>query len=173
MDCSLQSIPTYAVHIFLLLCLVLHLSCVSRYNAHINIECIMSLVAVKYITKYAHKGPDHATIEIQHQDCDKVSEFKDSRYIAATEAAWRIFQFPIVHQHPPVVRLQVHLPGNHLTIFDPTESLYDILEHGKWEQSMLTGFFAANCLHASACQYTYQEFPQHFVWHIDPAKWRP
>ena len=87
MDCSLQSIPTYVVHIFLLLCLALHLSCISRYNAHINVECVMSLAAAKYITKYAHKGPDRATIEIQHRDCDEVSEFKDSRYIAATEAA--------------------------------------------------------------------------------------
>jgi len=76
MDRSLQSISTYAVYIFLLLCLALHLSCVSRYNAHINIECIMSLAAMKYITKYTYKGPDRATIKIQHQDCDEVSEFK-------------------------------------------------------------------------------------------------
>jgi len=66
-------------------------------------------------------------IEIQRRDHDKVSEFKDSCYIAATEAAWHIFQFPIIHQHPPVVQLQVYLPGNHLTIFDPMESLHDIL----------------------------------------------
>ena len=48
----------------------------------------MSLAAAKYITKYTHKGPDRATIEIQRRREDKVSEFKDSRYIAATEAAW-------------------------------------------------------------------------------------
>jgi len=47
----------------------------------------MSLAAAKYITKYAHKGPDWATIEVQCQDHDEVSEFKDSRYIGATEAA--------------------------------------------------------------------------------------
>ena len=47
----------------------------------------MSLAAAKYITKYTHKGPDHATIEIQCRDRDEVSEFKDSRYIAAIEAA--------------------------------------------------------------------------------------
>jgi hypothetical protein len=57
----------------------------------------MSLAAAKYITKYTHKGPDWATIEIQHHNHDKVLEFKDSYYIAATEAAWHLFKFPIVH----------------------------------------------------------------------------
>jgi len=46
-----------------------------RYNANINVECIMSLAAAKYITKYAHKGPDHATIEIAKKD--EVSQFRD------------------------------------------------------------------------------------------------
>ncbi len=67
-------------------------------------------------------------IEIQRRNQDEVSEFKDSWYIAATEAAWRLFEFPIVHQSPPVICLQVHLPGNHLTIFDPTETLDHVLK---------------------------------------------
>ncbi len=133
----------------------------------------MSLAAAKYITKYTHKGPDWATIEIQHRREDKVSEFKDSRYIAATEAAWHLFKFPIGHQYPPVVRLQVHLPGNHLMIFDPTETLDCVLECGECKESMLTGFFTANHYYAFAHQYTYQEFPQHFVWHKDNKEWHP
>ncbi|KAI0282824.1 hypothetical protein BGY98DRAFT_1115207 [Russula aff. rugulosa BPL654] len=32
-----------------------------RYDAHINIECVMSLAAVKYITKYTHKVLDRET----------------------------------------------------------------------------------------------------------------
>jgi hypothetical protein len=31
---------------------------VLRYDAHINVECVMSLAAAKYITKYTHKGSD-------------------------------------------------------------------------------------------------------------------
>jgi hypothetical protein len=93
----------------------------------------MSLAAAKYITKYTHKGPNQAMIEIQCHHEDEVSEFKDSCYIAVTEAAWHLFEFPISHQYPPVVRLQVHLPGNHLMIFDPTESLDRVLEHGEHE----------------------------------------
>jgi hypothetical protein len=47
-----------------------------RYDAHINLECVMSLAAAKYITKYTHKGPDHATVQLQQRD--EVSEYKDS-----------------------------------------------------------------------------------------------
>ena len=36
---------------------------INRYNAHMNVECVMSLAAAKYITKYTHKGPDCATVE--------------------------------------------------------------------------------------------------------------
>jgi hypothetical protein len=55
------------------------------YDAHVNIECVMSLAAAKYITKYTHKGPDRATIEIQQRN--EVFKFRDSRYTAASEAA--------------------------------------------------------------------------------------
>ncbi len=63
----------------------------------------MSLVATKYITKYTHKGPDCATIKIQCHNQDEVSDFKDSQYIAAMEAAWRLFEFPIGHLYPTVI----------------------------------------------------------------------
>jgi hypothetical protein len=102
-----------------------------------------------------------------------VSEFKDTCYIGATEVAWHLFEFPIVHQYPPVIHLQVHLLGNHLMIFDTTEPLHQVLERSEREVSMLTGYFAANQRFASALQYTYQEFPQHFIWHICEKEWRP
>ena len=38
---------------------------------------------------------------------------------------------------------------------------------------MLTAFFAANCSYEVARQYTYQEFPQYFVWHRKEKQWRP
>jgi hypothetical protein len=46
----------------------------------------MSLAAIKYITKYTYKGPDRATVQLQQ--CDDVLEYKDSQYIAASEANW-------------------------------------------------------------------------------------
>jgi hypothetical protein len=63
----------------------------------------MSLAATKYITNYTHKGHDRATLEIQQRN--EVSEFRDSRYIAASEASWHLFENPIHHQEPAVMRL--------------------------------------------------------------------
>lgn len=67
----------------------------SSYSAHINVESAMSLTAAKYIMKYTHKRPDCATLELRQ--CNEVSNFKDSRYIAAYEAAWHLLEFPIHH----------------------------------------------------------------------------
>src|SRR5216683_7016992 len=72
-----------------------------------------------------------------------------------------------------MICLQVHLSSNHLIIFNPMEPLHQVLEHGECEVSMLTGYFAANQTFASALHYTYQEFPQHFVWHICEKQWHP
>jgi PIF1-like helicase len=130
----------------------------------------MSLAAAKYITKYTHKGPDHVTIEIQRQD--EVSEFRDSHYIAASEATWRFFEFPIHHQHPAVMSLQIHLPGQHMVIFKPKQKPEDIRRHAESEKTMLTALFEINRIDPIARQYTYQELPEHFVWDRDLKKWK-
>jgi hypothetical protein len=81
----------------------------------------MSLAAAKYITKYTHKGPDHATLEIQQQN--EVAKFKDSSYIATSKATWHIFEYPIHHQEPVVMSLQVHLSGQHMVVFNSHEAV--------------------------------------------------
>jgi hypothetical protein len=86
----------------------------------------MSLATAKYITKYTHKGPNRTMIEIQQRN--EVSEFRDCQYISASEAAWHLLEFPIHHHHPTVVRLQIHLPGQHLIRFDPNEPIERVME---------------------------------------------
>jgi len=130
----------------------------------------MSLAAAKYITKYTHKGPDHATMEITQ--CNEVSEFRDSRYIAATEATWRLFKFPIHHQEPPVISLQVHLPGQHMVVFKPNESVRDIALHAQQQCTMLSAFFELNMNDTDARIYTYQQIPLHYVWDLNKKLWK-
>jgi hypothetical protein len=130
----------------------------------------MSLAATKYITKYTHKGPDHATLEVQQRN--EVSEFRDSRYITASEATWRLFELPIHHQEPPVMSLQVHLSGQHMVVFKPNKPIETVRSHAEQERTMLTAFFEANRNNAFARQYTYQEMPQHFVWDRAKKEWK-
>ena len=130
----------------------------------------MSLAAAKYITKYTHKGPDRATIEIQQRN--EVSEFRDSRYIAASEATWCLFEIPIHHQEPAVMSLQIHLPGQHMVVFKPHESVDTVRAHAEQEKTMLTAFFQLNREDSVAHQYTYQEVPLHFVWDRQKKQWK-
>jgi hypothetical protein len=51
----------------------------------------MLLAAAKYITKYTHKGVNHATVEIQCRN--EVSDLRDCWYIGASEASWQIFEY--------------------------------------------------------------------------------
>ena len=130
----------------------------------------MSLSAAKYITKYTHKGPDRAVIEIQQRD--EVSEFKDCRYITASEACWHLFEFPIHHQKPAVMSLQIHLLGQHLVVFNPNESAETVAACAQQERTMLMAFFDLNKKDSYAHNYTYQELSLEFVWDHDNKQWK-
>ncbi len=101
-------------------------------------------------------------------------QYLDTQYVAAPKAFWRLFQFDTHGQSPTVVRLQVHLPGQHLVTYNPNESPEVVAARAVGEQTMLTAFFEANREESGitdfARQYTYQEFPQHFVWK-EQQKW--
>ena len=40
------------------------------------------------------------------------------RYIGPTEAVWRLFEFPIHEEYPPVIHLAIHLPGDQPVFFE-------------------------------------------------------
>src|ERR1700694_4568844 len=81
-----------------------------KYRCHINVECISSVKAIKYIYKYVYKGHDHTTMEFGTCQ-DEVKQYLDARYVSACEALWRIYHFHMHKEYPSVVRLQVHLPN--------------------------------------------------------------
>ncbi|GBP12991.1 hypothetical protein EVAR_81528_1 [Eumeta japonica] len=78
------------------------------FNAHINVEYCHSVQAIKYICKYINKGSDQATFGVRNPN-DEVENYVNGRYISTSEAAWRIFEFPIHERHPTVLQLAVHL----------------------------------------------------------------
>ncbi|KAG5525908.1 hypothetical protein RHGRI_032266 [Rhododendron griersonianum] len=65
------------------------------------------------------------------------------------------------------------LPGMHRVLFNPRESITDILARAEQEESTLTGFFEYYNANPNACPYTYQEFPQYFVWNKTQKIWTP
>jgi hypothetical protein len=84
-----------------------------------------------------------------------VSDFKDSQYITASEATWRLFKFVIHHQEPAVITLQIHLPRQHMVVFNPHKASENVSAHTQQEKTMLTAFFNLNKKDPSVCNFTY------------------
>ena len=143
------------------------------FDCHINVECAASLGSLKYLFKYIQKGPDLASLEIN--DRDEIKRYTEGRYISPSEASHRIYQFDVHGQILNVVRLQIHLPGQHMVTFNTNEDVDAVLSRASQERTTLTAYFEANAslgdLGVQARKYTYQEFPQHFTWKLDGKKW--
>ena len=52
---------------------------------------------------------------------DEIKDYQDARYLSATEADWRLRGYSIVEHDPNVVRLEIHLEGQHVVYFNEGE----------------------------------------------------
>lgn len=99
-----------------------------KYDAHINVEVVHSVQAVKYLYKYINKGPDRIMVSVsgesgeQAQQRNEVQDFINVRYISASEAFWRLYEFPIHSIYPPVDKLPLNLPGEQNILFQDGEA---------------------------------------------------
>jgi hypothetical protein len=145
-----------------------------RFHCHINVECAVSIGSIKYVNKYIYKGPARGGLEVHQKD--EVKRWIDGRYIGPPDSAWRIFQFGIHEVVPNVIRLQVHLPNQHMVMFDPRDDLGLVLNRGANQRTILTAYFQANAdqgeIGQEARKHTYQEFPQFFVFQRVEKKWK-
>ena len=61
---------------------------------------------------------------------------------------------------------EIHLPGQHMVVFDPDEPVHTIALRATSEQTTLTQYFNINCLEndvgMQARNLTYQNFPHEF-----------
>lgn len=61
-----------------------------KYNCHINVEVLSTVLCIKYIHKYIFKGYDAAAMSIERpmaMDRDEIKAYIKSRYVSAIEAA--------------------------------------------------------------------------------------
>ena len=145
-----------------------------RYHCHINVECVASIKAIKYIYKYVYKGHDHTTM--QFGTCqDEVQLYLDARYISACEAAWRLFSFTMHEESPAVMRLKVHLEGEDLISWneDQAPDVQAVMDRAATRDTTLTAYFKANAKYPEAHNLLYQDFPSKFVWKVKTREWTP
>ena len=68
-----------------------------KYGAHINVEIVNSVEAIKYLYKYITKDNDKVTFAVESEKGqeqavhDEIGTFFHTRYISASEAYWRIY----------------------------------------------------------------------------------
>lgn len=139
-----------------------------KYNAHVNVEVVTSLKAVKYIYKYIFKGHDYTNIVITSDgqaqlNHNEITNYVDGRYVSAPEAMWRLREFHMHDRSHTVMRLPVHLLNQHTVVFQEgnEEQALALAETGK---TKLTQWFELNQQNTDAHHLLYTDLPNHYVY---------
>ena len=120
-----------------------------KYQAHINVEWCNHSKSIKYLFKYVNKGFDQATFVVyenlhtcatskaQHiTNIDEIKTYLDCRYISASEACWRLFEFDIQYKEPTVQRLSFHIENEQNVTFKDSNYLDNVLERPNITKTM-------------------------------------
>ncbi|WVZ82077.1 hypothetical protein U9M48_029383 [Paspalum notatum var. saurae] len=138
------------------------------FNCHINVEVCSSIKAVKYLYKYLYKGHDRASVSVNEADgqgnVDEIKMYREARCVTPPEALWRIYGFDLSKNSPPVMQLQLHLPGMHMVTYEEGQDIQEILDREGAKKSMLTEYFEANKKNPEARSILYRDFPEYFTW---------
>ena len=113
-----------------------------RFDAHINVEVTSSIRPVKYMFKYTFKGHDRANVELGSAP-DEIQAHLDARYVGASEAAWRLFEFERHGSAHTVTRMAAHLPLENLIHFRAGEDAAAARNPAS-QRATLTAWFAFN-----------------------------
>jgi hypothetical protein len=127
----------------------------------------------KYLFKYVTKGFDCARIGIQrgpssadesNDTVNEINNFLECRCVTTNDGAWRLLQYDIHYTDLSVERLPVHLPFENNVVFTKDDDLEEVLDNPNNVRTKLTSWLETTNSNASAANYTYIEFPEHFTW---------
>jgi len=141
-----------------------------RYNAHINVEVCGSVQAVKYIHKCIYKDGDRATVRVDSEQ-DEIKRYVHGHYIGPTEAVWRLFEFSMHDEQPPVTHRALHLPDQQAVYFTEHEDIDLIREQIEGSMTTLMAFFAYNEQNEDGRIFLYHEFREYFVY-VHKVEWK-
>jgi hypothetical protein len=138
------------------------------FDAHINVESCQSIKSIKYVCKYVNKGSDMATFELEGESRDEVGQYQTGRYVSSSEAAWRIFGFPIHERSPTVVHLAVHLENGQRVYFTEATAAETLADP---KDTTLMAFFKLCREDPFARTIKYAEVPSYYTWNATGRKW--
>lgn len=181
-------------------------------DCHCNVEVCGSIKAIKYLKKYFQKGlsalsrtvfssislgATRSNVVVTSSNVanyDELQSYVDGRSMCSTEAAWRLFKYPMQMMSHSVCTLHIHLPGqkvveqNSLTdgavdgVSIPDE--YELRSGiDLYVKSQLAAYFKLN---QQATEYAsrtgtdpspnpltlfYDEIPRYFTWQPSSGEW--
>jgi len=138
-----------------------------KFEAHINLELASTRRVIKYLFKYLMKGGSlqNVTITPFGKQDDEVEHYVTKRMVGASDACWRLLDFPISKSEPTVECLPVHLEGRQLVCFRPA----DLLQAVNRASSKLMLYFNRP-LEELFESVTYQTFYENFIVHSKRPK---
>jgi hypothetical protein len=91
-----------------------------------------------YLFKYKYKRHDRvcitvgdATIDDNNGGVDEIKQYRDARWVTPPKALWRIYGFDLSENDPPIMQLQLHLPGMNMVGCHQNLNIGDVLKrHG-------------------------------------------
>ena len=92
-----------------------------KFDCHICVDVVTAASCVKYLFKYVTKGADMAKARISGISSE-VEQYRQTRYISAAEANWRLLGFDLLNRAPAVTLLFAHLEGENHVVFTPTDT---------------------------------------------------
>ncbi|KAJ0779971.1 hypothetical protein HanPI659440_Chr06g0232421 [Helianthus annuus] len=155
-----------------------------KYGYHINVEWCNQGMLVKYLFSYINKGQDRATAVLEGQGGrttftsllnheNEIEQYMNCRYISASEACWKIFEFEMHYRSVAVERLPFHEEGCNRVYFKDHEQISHVLQRTTAAMSKFTEWMAANERHEFGRTLTYAEYPTYFTWHEKERVWEP
>ena len=145
-----------------------------KYDSHINVELVCSVVSVKYLYKYISKGPDRIIVKITEENRniakDEVAKFQDCRYLSASESAWKLLNHPIHGKSHAVMKLVCHLEHEQSVIFEEGAAV-EALQAGE-PDTHLTAWFQTNQIDENARSVLYPDFPKKYTWDKSQREWK-
>ena len=107
------------------------------------------------------------------EDADEIKRYLQGRYIGPTKAVWRLFEFAMHEETPPVIHLAIHLPTEQSVYFLEDANSEEICERMETAKSTLIAYFHYNATCDNGRHYLYQEFPTQFVFNKKKWEWTP
>ncbi|XP_074337397.1 uncharacterized protein LOC141674586 [Apium graveolens] len=94
---------------------------------------------------------------------DEVKQYLQGRYVCASEAAWRIFDFDVHYHSSSVERIPIHFPDIKYVYFKSRVPLREVCDKAESRRTKLEAWFIAYQEFPSATNYTYSNFPTPFT----------